>query len=145
MWLSLGCADDCVDGMLRFGNANESSALPYGLMCCCILGWRGWNKRRWCRWKEIEALRKTIIFQKQNGIESRRAETPFIDICSGVHLRRDKFREYSASSKEESPVLNDCEETFWSETKSGTRESGEDRDIMSQQWPEGALVWLYRG
>lgn len=41
MWLSRGCADDCVAGMLRFGNANESSVSPSGLVCCCVLGCGG--------------------------------------------------------------------------------------------------------
>lgn len=35
--------DDCVEGMLKFGNVNESFVLPYDLVR--ILGCRGWNER----------------------------------------------------------------------------------------------------
>lgn len=59
----------------------------------------------------------------------------FFDICSGLCLSRgDKFREWCASRKQRSPALNDSEEMFWCETKSGTWGRGR-WDVMSQQWP----------
>ena len=45
MWLSHGRADDCVEGMLRFGNVNESSVLPGDQVYFCILGYVGWNEK----------------------------------------------------------------------------------------------------
>lgn len=36
-----GCAGDCIGGMLRCGNSNESSVSSYDLVCFLILGCGG--------------------------------------------------------------------------------------------------------
>lgn len=43
MWPSCECADDCAEGMLKFGNVNESFVLLYDLVY--ILGYGGWNEK----------------------------------------------------------------------------------------------------